>query len=76
MVAIFAKRFEDLPLVRRLGDVIRIQGGIVKPFKDMKQIRLELGGDNCWSLLSTYESPDEEALDIDEEYPDNNSGDD
>lgn len=42
----------------------------------MKQIRLDVMSDTCWSLFTTYESPDEEALDIDEEYPDNNSGDD
>lgn len=76
MVAIFAKRFEDLPLVRRLGDVIRIHGAHVKAFRDIKQIRLDIVADNCWSLFSTYESPEEEALDIDDEYPDNNSGED
>lgn len=76
MVVIFAKRFEDLPLVRRLGDVIRIHRSTIKYYKDIKQFNVNVFYNSSWCLFTTYESPEEEALDIDEEYPDNNSGED
>ena len=32
----FAKRYEDLPLARKIGDVIRVHRAVVKEFKGMK----------------------------------------
>jgi hypothetical protein len=36
MVVIYAKRFEDLPLIRRVGDVIRIHRANIRAYKDFK----------------------------------------
>ena len=36
LVTCFAKRMEDLPVVRKIGDVIRVHRAIVKEYKGMK----------------------------------------
>lgn len=74
MVVIFAKRFEDLPLIRRLGDVIRVHRANIKSYKDIKQFNVNVFYNSSWCLFSSYDSPEEEV--IDDDYPDNNSSED
>jgi hypothetical protein len=36
LVTFFAKRMEDLPVVRKIGDIIRVHRAIVKDYKGIK----------------------------------------
>lgn len=67
MVIIYAKRFEDLPLVQRLGDIIRIHRANIRLYKDIKQFNVNVFYNSSWCLFSTHNSPDEEGMEVDDE---------
>lgn len=46
-----AKRFEDLPVAKKIGDVVRIHRAVVKEFKGIKQINVNLHYNASWCLF-------------------------
>lgn len=51
LVTFFAKRMEDLPVVRKIGDIIRVHRAIVKDHKGMKHFAVNMGSDSSWCLF-------------------------
>lgn len=49
----FASKFEDLPIVQRLGDVIRVHRAKSKRFGDRRQFSANLSYSSSWALYST-----------------------
>merc|ERR1712195_203851 len=53
-LVIFATRFEDLPIVHRLGDIIRVHRATMRVYEDRRQFNVNTqtcGG--AWALFST-----------------------
>jgi len=50
LVTFFAHRMEDLPVVRKIGDIIRVHRAIVKEFKNIKQFTVSLSH-SSWCLF-------------------------
>ena len=42
---------EDLPVVRKIGDVIRVHRAIVKEYKGMKQFNVNITYNSSWCLF-------------------------
>ena len=51
IITCYANRFEDLPTVRKIGDLIRIHRATCKPFKDLKQFNVNLTFNASWCLF-------------------------
>ena len=51
MCTFHAKRFEDLPVAKKIGDVVRIHRAVVKEFKGIKQINVNLHYNASWCLF-------------------------
>jgi len=51
LVTCFAKRMEDLPVVRKIGDIIRVHRAIVKEYKGMKQFNVNITYNSSWCLF-------------------------
>lgn len=51
LVTYFAKRMEDLPVVRKIGDVIRVHRAIVKDYKGIKQFNVNITYNSSWCLF-------------------------
>lgn len=51
LLTFFAKRVEDLPVARKIGDIIRIHRASVKDFKGIKQINVNLQYNSSWCLF-------------------------
>ena len=51
MITFFAKRYEDLPVARKIGDVVRIHRASVKDYKGTKQINVNLQYNSSWCLF-------------------------
>ena len=47
----FAKRMEDLPVVRKIGDIIRVHRAMVKDYKGITQFNVNLTHDSSWCLF-------------------------
>ena len=52
-VVIYAKRFEDLPIVLRLGDVIRLHRATLRMYNDTRQFNVSVQWTGSWALYST-----------------------
>jgi hypothetical protein len=56
-VVIYAKRFEDLPIIHRVGDIIRVHRAELRMYNNMRQFNVNLGNiHQCfasWALYST-----------------------
>jgi len=52
-VVIYAKRFEDLPIVHRLGDVIRIHRATLRMYKNQRQFNVNVYYKSSWALYSS-----------------------
>ena len=52
-VVMYAKRFEDLPIVLRLGDVIRVHRATLRMYNDHRQFNVSVQHTGSWSLFST-----------------------
>ena len=52
-VVIYAKRFEDLPIVHRLGDIIRIHRANLRMYKNTRQFNVNVYYKSSWALYST-----------------------
>jgi hypothetical protein len=51
MVTYFAKRLEDLPVVRKIGDIVRVHRSVCKDYKGVKQFSVNLGYNSSWCLF-------------------------
>jgi len=52
-VIIYAKRFEDLPIVHRLGDIIRVHRANLRPYNGIRQFNVNVYFKSSWALYST-----------------------
>ena len=52
-VVIYAKRFEDLPIVHRVGDVIRVNRANYRMYNNVKQFNANVYYKSSWALYST-----------------------
>lgn len=51
-LVLFAKRFEDLPISQRVGDIIRVHRAYVGSFKGVKQFTANVFFNSSWALFS------------------------
>jgi hypothetical protein len=49
----FAKRFEDLPIIHRIGDVIRVHRATLRLYNHQRQFNANLFYNSSWALFST-----------------------
>ena len=52
-VVIYAKRFEDLPIIHRLGDVIRIHRANLRVYHNARQFNVNVYYKSSWALYSS-----------------------
>ena len=52
-VVIYAKRFEDLPIVHRLGDIIRIHRANLRIYNNIRQFNVNVYFKSSWALYSS-----------------------
>jgi len=52
-VVIYSKRFEDLPIILRLGDVIRLHRATLRMYSDHRQFNVSVQWSGSWALFST-----------------------
>jgi hypothetical protein len=52
-LVIFANRFEDLPIVHRLGDIIRVHRATMRVYDDRRQFNLNTYFAGSWALFSS-----------------------
>jgi hypothetical protein len=55
-VVIYSKRFEDLPIVLRLGDVIRLHRATLRMYNGQRQFNVSVQWSGSWALFSTDKS--------------------
>jgi hypothetical protein len=56
-VVLYANRFEDLPIVHRLGDIIRVHRATLRLYDDKRQFNVNVQHNGSWCLFSTDRSP-------------------
>ena len=56
-VVMYAKRFEDLPIVLRIGDIIRIHRASLRLYNGRRQFNLSMHWTSAWALFSTDKTP-------------------
>ena len=56
-VVMYAKRFEDLPIVLRIGDIIRIHRASLRQYNGRRQFNLSMHWTSAWALFSTDKTP-------------------
>jgi hypothetical protein len=57
-LVLFAKRFEDLPISQRIGDIIRVHRANCGVFKNVKQFSANIFFNSSWALFSPYNLKD------------------
>mmetsp|Transcript_31235 Transcript_31235/g.38590 ORF Transcript_31235/g.38590 Transcript_31235/m.38590 type:complete len:248 (+) Transcript_31235:40-783(+) len=53
VVIIYATRFEECPIVRQIGDIIRVHRANVKEYKGHRQFHVNVSYNASWSLFET-----------------------
>ena len=53
IIVVYAKRFEDCPIVRQIGDVIRVHRANVKEYRGRKQFNVNVHYNSSWCLFGT-----------------------
>ena len=56
-VVLYASRFEDLPIVHRVGDVLRVHRASLRLYDDKRQFNVNVQHNGSWALFSTDKSP-------------------
>lgn len=51
-LVLFAKKYEDLPISQRVGDIIRVHRAYVGSFKGVKQFTANVFFNSSWALFS------------------------
>jgi hypothetical protein len=60
-LVLYARRFEDLPIVQRIGDVIRVHRSILRLHNGKKQFNASIYFNSSWALFSSDKrAPDNE----------------
>lgn len=59
---IYAKRVEDLPIVRKLGDIIRVHRANAKEYQETKQYHVNVFFNSSWCLFSQDEGKDSDYI--------------
>ena len=54
-VVIYAKRFDDCPLVAQIGDVIRVHRANFREYNGKKQFNVNVQFNSSWALFTTKE---------------------
>merc|ERR1711934_540784 len=52
-VVIYSKRFEDLPIVLKIGDIIRVHRATLRMYNDHRQFNVSVQNTGSWALFST-----------------------
>ena len=52
-IVIYAKRFEDLPIVHRVGDILRVHRATLRLYKNHRQFNVSTQWNGSWALFST-----------------------
>ena len=55
-VVLYANRFEDLPIVHRVGDLIRVHRASLRLYDDRRQFNVNVQHNGSWALFSTDKS--------------------
>ena len=58
MVVVYAKRIEDSPILRRIGDVVRVNKASPKIHRGQQQFIVKTFHDASWALFSTNPAED------------------
>lgn len=53
VIIIYATRFEECPIVRQIGDIIRVHRATVKEYKGRRQFHVNVNFNAAWSLFET-----------------------
>jgi len=56
-VVMYAKRFEDLPIVLRAGDIIRLHRATLRMYNNRRQFNVSMHWNGSWALFSTDKTP-------------------
>lgn len=56
-VVMYAKRFEDLPIVFRVGDIIRLHRATLRMYNNHRQFNVQMTWNGSWALFSTDREP-------------------
>lgn len=52
-LVLYAKRFEDLPIIHRLGDIIRVHRATLRLYNGQRQFNANVFYNSSWALFST-----------------------
>ena len=52
-VVIYAKKFEDLPIIHRVGDIIRLHRATLRMYSSHRQFNVSVYFNGSWALFST-----------------------
>jgi len=55
-VVIYAKRFEDLPIAHRVGDIIRLHRATLRIYKGQRQFNVSTHWNGSWALFSAEDA--------------------
>jgi len=56
-LVLYAKRFEDLPIVQRVGDIIRVHRAFLRLHQHQRQFNADISFNSSWALFSTDKLP-------------------
>lgn len=52
-LVLYAKRFEDLPIIQRVGDIIRVHRATLRIYNHVRQFNASVFYNSSWALFST-----------------------
>lgn len=55
-VVIYAKRFEDLPIANKVGDIIRLHRASLRMWKNQRQFNVTTHWNGSWAIFSTEDT--------------------
>ena len=55
-VVIYAKRFEDLPIANKVGDIIRLHRATLRMYKNQRQFNVSTQWNGSWAVFSTEDN--------------------
>lgn len=58
-LVLYAKRFEDLPIVQRIGDIIRVHRATLRLYNNQRQFNASVFYNSSWALFSTDKDKNE-----------------
>ena len=66
-IVIYAKRMEDLPVISKIGDIIRVHRATMVTYKDQKQFNVNVFYNSSWCLFNNDEEVKEKGEEEDED---------